>query len=163
MDISKKLKDVRETKGLTIEELAQKSTIDVETITGWEDGSIIPSASDLIALSKVYEMTMDEMIYNDAETPEYNAEKGSYKKILPKTEEGDGKRKGFTRGEKITLLIFPILCLVVFLVLGFTMNLWHPGWIIFLIIPVYYILILLIRNLGNDAETAVDEYIDETK
>ena len=166
MDISKKLKDVRESKGLSLEELSEKCGREVELIQGWEDGSIVPSASDLIGLSKVYEMTMDEMIYNDAEAPEYNAENGTYKNISSNT--GDtiktgNKGRGFTKGEKITLIIFPVLCFAVFLVLGFTMGLWHPGWIVFVIIPIYYILIFVLRHIGNDAEEDVEEFLDENK
>ena len=137
MDISKKLRDVRENKGLSLEELAQKCAKDIDTVKGWEDGSIVPSASDLIGLSKVYEMTMDEMIYNDAEAPEYNAESGTYKSISSESEKSVktlNKGRGFSKGEKITLIIFPVLCLAVFLVLGFAMGLWHPGWIVFIII-----------------------------
>jgi transcriptional regulator with XRE-family HTH domain len=33
---------------------------------------------------------------------------------------------------------FPILTVVVFLLLGFCGNLWHPGWVVFLTIPVWY-------------------------
>lgn len=29
----------------------------------------------------------------------------------------------------------PLLSLIIFLVLGFTLNAWHPGWLIFLMIP----------------------------
>ncbi|MBP5529688.1 MAG: helix-turn-helix transcriptional regulator [Lachnospiraceae bacterium] len=166
MDISKKLKDVRESKGLTLEELSEKCEREVDLIKGWEDGSIVPSASDLIGLSKVYEMTMDEMIYNDAEAPEYNAESGTYKSISSESEKSVktlNKGRGFSKGEKITLIIFPVLCLAVFLVLGFAMGLWHPGWIVFIIIPIYYILIFVLRNIGNDAEEAVEEFLDENK
>ncbi len=161
MDISKKLRDVRENKGLSVEELAEKCEKDIDTINGWEDGSIVPSASELIGLSKVYEMTMDEMIYNDVETPEYNAEKGTYGE--KRSHANNGKKRGFTKAEKITLLIFPFLCLLVFLTLGIAMGLWHPGWIVFVIIPVYYILVFVLRNIGNDAEDAVDDYMDANK
>lgn len=164
MDISKKLRDVRENKGLSLEELAQKCAKDIDTVKGWEDGSIVPSASDLIGLSKVYEMTMDEMIYNDAEAPEYNSDNATYSNVDKKTAtKTTNKRRGFTKGEKITLFIFPLLCVIVFLTLGITMNLWHPGWVIFAIIPIYYILIFILRNIGDEAEEAVDEYIEETK
>lgn len=35
---------------------------------------------------------------------------------------------------------YPVLCVAIYLVLGLCFNLWHPGWIVFLTIPVYYIL-----------------------
>ena len=78
MDISKKLKDLRESKELTVAELAGKLAKEESLIEGWENGSIVPSAGDLIDLSKTYGMTMDEMLYNDAEIPEYNENNASY-------------------------------------------------------------------------------------
>lgn len=144
MEISKKLKEVRENKGLSVEELADKCEKNIETIKSWEDGSIVPSASELIELSKVYGLTMDEMLYNDTQTPEYDAESGTYQKLG-----GDGGKKGISKGEIITLLIFPALCGIVYLVLGFALGLWSPGWIIFIMIPIYYILIIILKNVGN--------------
>ena len=36
--------------------------------------------------------------------------------------------------------LFPILAVAGFFVLGFGYGLWHQGWLLFLTIPVYYIL-----------------------
>ncbi len=33
------------------------------------------------------------------------------------------------------LIISPIIIIIVYLILGFTLSLWHPGWIVFLLIP----------------------------
>lgn len=30
----------------------------------------------------------------------------------------------------------PMICLIVFLLLGFCFGLWHPGWLVFLLIPI---------------------------
>ena len=114
MDISKKLKSVRESKGLTVEELAEKSGKSTETVMGWEDGTVVPTASDLILLSKTYEMTMDEMIYNDQNAPEYNREKAVYANEIVQKPMRKGKvRKAlsFTKGEKITLPCFVRPCI----------------------------------------------------
>ena len=89
---------------------------------------------------------MDEMLYNDTETPEYDAKNGTYAN-LPGSEEEE--QKGLTKAEKFTLIIFPGICIVVYLLLGFGMQLWNPGWIIFLIIPVYYILIFILSRVGK--------------
>jgi len=146
MDVSKKLKELRESKGFSLKELAEKCGKEIGLIKEWEEGSTIPSASDLIGLSKVYGLTMDEMLYKDTETPEYNAENGKYANLPGNGEE---VKKGLTKAEKITLIIFPGICIVVYLLLGFVMNLWSPGWIIFLIIPIYYILILILSRIGK--------------
>ena len=33
---------------------------------------------------------------------------------------------------------FPVLCALIYLLLGFLGDLWHPGWLIFLTVPIYY-------------------------
>lgn len=160
MDISKKLKSVRESKGLTVEELAEKSGKSTETVMGWEDGTVVPTASDLILLSKTYEMTMDEMIYNDQNAPEYNREKAVYANEIVQKPMRKGKVKkalSFTKGEKITLLIFPVLCGLVFLALGLFTGLWNPGWVVFTLIPVYYVMIFILRIIDVKVDNELDD------
>ena len=42
--------------------------------------------------------------------------------------------------ENFASSLYPILAVAGFFVLGFAFDLWHPGWLLFLTIPVYYIL-----------------------
>ena len=164
MDISKRLKDIRIEKGYEISDLADKLRKEISEIEAWEDGSKSPSATDLLGLSDIYSMTLDEMIYKDAKAPEYNMDKGSFgTSSVQKTEKKSGNKSTFTKKEWLTLLVFPIMCVVVFLILGIFMNLWHPGWIVLIAIPLYYGMVILFRHLGNDAAEAVEDYIDEQK
>ena len=43
----------------------------------------------------------------------------------------------------------PLICLIFFLLLGFVFGLWHPGWCVFLLIPLAPIILGVkkIRNL----------------
>ena len=45
---------------------------------------------------------------------------------------------------------FPILALIAFLAIGFIYKKWHPGWLVFLTIPIYYYIVDLIENINND-------------
>jgi len=45
---------------------------------------------------------------------------------------------------------FPVLAALVYLSLGFIWDLWHPGWLIFLTIPIYYYTVSLIESINND-------------
>ncbi len=36
---------------------------------------------------------------------------------------------------------YPVLCAIAYLMMGFVWDLWHPGWLIFLTIPLYYPLV----------------------
>lgn len=58
----------------------------------------------------------------------------------------DGRRRG--RGPWTTFP-YPILCVIVFLALGFFCGAWHPGWLVFLTIPLYYWIAHIIENDPN--------------
>lgn len=45
---------------------------------------------------------------------------------------------------------YPIIAVITFLSLGFFWDLWHPGWLVFLTIPVYYYTVNLIESINND-------------
>ena len=49
-------------------------------------------------------------------------------------EEDEEWEEGSIRGKIVA--ITPFICIIVYLLLGFYKNLWHPGWIIFLLIPI---------------------------
>lgn len=42
---------------------------------------------------------------------------------------------------KKIISVTPIICLIAFLLLGFLGDYWHPGWIVFLLVPIMPILI----------------------
>ena len=41
-------------------------------------------------------------------------------------------------GLAVVLLIFTTMATILYLVLGAVFGLWHPGWLLFLTIPLYY-------------------------
>ena len=45
----------------------------------------------------------------------------------------------FVTGLKKITISYSFLVIIVYLILGFTCNWWHPGWVLFLTIPVFYI------------------------
>lgn len=58
---------------------------------------------------------------------------------------GKGKSKAVRKLEAL----IPLLCVIAFLILGFCFGLWHPGWAVFLLIPVLEMLIGLIGQKGK--------------
>lgn len=49
---------------------------------------------------------------------------------------------------------FPVLAVIAFLSLGFFWDLWHPGWLVFLTIPIYYYAVSMIENINSDGKTS---------
>ncbi|WP_206214115.1 helix-turn-helix domain-containing protein [Adlercreutzia sp. ZJ154] len=73
------------------------------------------------------------------------APNSSAETIAPNTADVDAQKT--SRAWRI--FPYPLLCIVIYLFLGFFCGLWHPGWIVFLTIPFYYWVVSLILHDPN--------------
>lgn len=64
MEFGKNLKQMRKKRGWKKVELAEKCGVSKDTIAAWEKGEAEPTATELIALSKTFNKTVDELIQN---------------------------------------------------------------------------------------------------
>ena len=62
MEFSKKLKEIRKNKNLTQEELANLINVSRSLVARWEYGDVYPSEDNLDLLSKVLNVSIDELI-----------------------------------------------------------------------------------------------------
>ena len=63
-------------------------------------------------------------------------------------------------GEWKINISYPLITVVAYLILGLCFDLWHPGWVVFLTIPIYYTLkspTAMKVTINKDE----DEYIDD--
>lgn len=67
MNFSKQLKIYRERDGLSQEELAEKIYVTRQTISKWENDHTYPDIHNLITLSTLFEVSLDELIKGDVE------------------------------------------------------------------------------------------------
>jgi len=67
MNISNQIKNYRKQKNLSQEELAEKIYVSRQTISNWETGKSYPDVHNLILLSTLYEISVDELIKGDVE------------------------------------------------------------------------------------------------
>lgn len=86
MNIGQKLKQMRKSKNYTQEELGEILNVSRSTISSWEIGRTYPDLSILIALSDMYEVTLDSLLKEDFQIVDYmvkNSRKNDYaKKIM---------------------------------------------------------------------------------
>lgn len=136
-EIADRLTQIRREKGMSQEELAEKLGVSRQAVSKWERAESAPDTDNLIALAKLYGVTLDELLNADTKPdrpaapeddpidPENPLPKGSYfDHVMEK------KRRAFP---------YPVLVTFLYLVLGCFFNLWHPGWLIFLTIPLWYL------------------------
>ena len=62
MEFHEKLQELRKTKGLTQEELAEALFVSRTAISKWESGRGYPSIDSLKAISKYFSVTIDELL-----------------------------------------------------------------------------------------------------
>jgi len=67
MNISEKLKQARADANMTQEALAEMLSVSRQTISNWENGRSYPDIASIIALSDVYNLTLDSLLKGDAE------------------------------------------------------------------------------------------------
>ena len=65
MEIGKKIMDLRKKNGLSQEELAEKVGVARQTISKWELGETSPDLKQSKELSKIFNVSLDELVNND--------------------------------------------------------------------------------------------------
>lgn len=89
IEIANRLTEYRKKAGLSQEELADKLGISRQAVSKWERGEASPDTDNLIALSKIYGVSLDDLLFADPkekeEKPKENGE-GLY------IEDDDGSR-----------------------------------------------------------------------
>ena len=62
MNFSQKLQLIRKNKGYTQEELAGKLDVSRQAVAKWESGQVYPDISNLIQISKLFNVTVDYLV-----------------------------------------------------------------------------------------------------
>ena len=68
MNLSKQIKKLRETAGFSQEELSEKIYVSRQTISNWENERSYPDIHNLLLLSVLFDVTLDELVKGDVET-----------------------------------------------------------------------------------------------
>ena len=74
MQLGNNIQNLRKRKGLSQEKLAEKINVTRQTISNWELGETAPNPEQLILLSKEFDISIDELVGNDAK-PANSSEK----------------------------------------------------------------------------------------
>lgn len=134
IQLGTKLADLRKRNGYSQEALAEKMGVSRQAVSKWERGESTPDTDTLIELARLYSVSLDTLVGNEqAEDP---TTKTPDKKEKAPKEKKEPLYPGLSK--KLLLFPYPVLIVVIYILLGFALNLWHPAWLIFLSIPAYY-------------------------
>ena len=67
-DISKHIKRIRQERGLTQEQLAEKMHLSRQAISSWETGKTSPDIDSLLALADILDTDVMELLYGEKST-----------------------------------------------------------------------------------------------
>jgi len=144
VEIANRLVQLRKEKGFSQESLAEQLGISRQAVSKWERAESSPDTSNLISLAKLYGVSLDELVNVDQEkfesvisineTESFSStvdnEESDFEEDLEDTE------GGFERNHIDLMGFLGPLITAIYLWIGIFHSLWHPGWLIFLLIPI---------------------------
>lgn len=130
LSIASRLAELRQMQGLSQEALAERLGVSRQAVSKWERGESSPDTDNLIALASLYNISLDALLLGqDAPVP---GQPAAFSETDAERAERKRRKKAFLR------FPYPVFITLCYLWLGFAFHLWHPGWLMFLTIPIYY-------------------------
>ena len=137
-----RLQQLRKANGYSQDVLAEKLGISRQAVSKWERAESSPSVDNLIDLVKLYGITVDEMLNTEGDRVVIKTQNNTKKDIKGKLKSLISKANDFGIYPELarSLAKFPffLVVTVLYVVLCFVTKLWHPLWIMFLALPIYY-------------------------
>ena len=137
-----RLQQLRKANGYSQDVLAEKLGISRQAVSKWERAESSPSVDNLLDLARLYGITVDEMLNTDGDKVVIKTQNNTKKDIKGKLKSLISKANDFGIYPELarSLAKFPffLVVTVLYVVLCFVTKLWHPLWIMFLALPIYY-------------------------
>lgn len=153
--LGKKLYELRKNANLSQEEFAEKLNVSRQAVSKWECGDALPDTENLIKISKLYGVSLDELVGNtppkqnrESEEPEQeNNDPASPDDINVYVDSPSAKHaKKAVALRLLMYLPYPIIITIAYLLWGFLWNGWAIGWTLYVTVPVYYSILECIRK-----------------
>ena len=142
--IAERLQKLRKEHGYSQEQLADELGVSRQAVSKWERGEASPDTDNLIALARLYNISVDNLLFeNSAEPPV--AEQPQI------GEQAKTKRRYHSGVVGLVASLTVLLSLLAYLIMGCVWDLWHPGWIVFFAIPVFPTLPVAIKEKNPNA------------
>ena len=99
LETANRLYELRKKHNLSQEELAEKLGVSRQAVSKWERSEASPDTDNLIALAKIYDLSLDELIYGEKEEKDEETKKeqgdnpdyDSSKNVFINVDDGDSK------------------------------------------------------------------------
>lgn len=170
IEIANRLVQLRKANHLSQEALAEKLGISRQAVSKWERAEASPDTDNLILLARLYQVSLDDLLKTDEEiiprqdeqenavvVPEVVYQEESNQTEEYQTEENRTETETEPTQDRHVIkwkyrVDFPIglFAITAYLIIGIMFDLWHPGWLIFLLVPVISSAVTAIRKKRAD-------------
>ena len=166
LQIANHLVELRRANGYSQEDLAARLGVSRQAVSKWERAESSPDTDNLIALAQLYHVSLDALLLHtpDPEPGQEARDVFDAAKAWEAAEKAERKQRKKTWKKykegllwvltlalmvllpllSIAVALSPVYAVVVtlaYLITGFLLDNWHPGWLLFLSIPIYYVLL----------------------
>ena len=125
MDFNNRLYKLRKQKGFSQEELANRLNVSRQTISKWEVGDSTPDMEKLIAISDLFEVSLDKLVMGKEEEPQLSAtSKSEFVSVLnEKVLTGENKKKAKSVLKVAGIIVAVVLAIdVISMIIYFAIN-----------------------------------------
>lgn len=114
-----KLYTLRKKNGLSQQEVAEALQVSRQAVSRWEVGTSVPTMENLVALSKLYDLLLDDLINNKSNLEQLIDRKEKESKEQKENEIKDSNWKN--RAKRNRSILIGISLILLFISIGFTM------------------------------------------
>ena len=115
MEFNNKLYELRKQKGFSQEELANRLNVSRQTISKWEVGESTPDMENLVAISELFEISLDELVLDivpeEADTSAQVVKSEFYSDIKENVLTDENRKKA-KKGLEIAAIVLGIIVLI---------------------------------------------------
>ena len=160
IEIANRLQKLRKENGYSQEELADKLGISRQAVSKWERAESSPDTDNLIILARLYNMSLDELLYDNETDDEIrertiDKEENNKKDSLSITDDegqtlkienghlkalnANGEEVKFDKKKAAILSVIDgsiaLLTLTAYLLWSFLANAWYVSWVLWILMP----------------------------
>ena len=145
IEIANRLFEMRKKNNLSQEELAERIGVSRQAVSKWERAESSPDTDNLIGLARLYNVSLDELLFTvePVDGDGGNAKEDSKPEFDESIEESWEELRKRKFASVLAGVPVPLIVTAVYLYIGFTLKAWHPSWLIFFVIPIYYSIVNL--------------------
>lgn len=133
MTLGEKIQTLRKQNNFNQEQLADKLFISRQAVSKWENNESQPDLENILRISEIFNVSTDYLLKDGAtyNTNSQNNNTNDTNIAIPIHSQPTKPRKKRIKLRDYDSDGIYMLAAVIYLILGFTFNLWHPGWLIF--------------------------------